>query len=294
MSVEDREFLKVQNIVRRSQALILNVKLLGADTSRAKELLDNARSALEKNDLNSAIEYAKQSMVEVMELKKQVKSGAKPTAPMPPRVEPAGAEPEPEIEAEATPVETPPPTPPPTPADSTNGPTEPETAPEDEASEDKYIDQFEVGFGHLIEETRANKCFTIFSNLCKSEKPGLCICRVNPAIIRRRIEPGENIKILWLTDRESNKEPTISPALESMIYVVEEFIDQNQEGIILLDGLEYLISNNNFNPVLRFLRRLVDRISETSSILLIGVSPKAIQELELKLLERELTPIFIS
>ena len=63
--------------------------------------------------------------------------------------------------------------------------------------------------------------------------------------------------------------------------------------MLLLDGLEYLISNNAFNPVLRFLRRLIDKISETESILLISVSPKAINEQELKLLEREMKPLKI-
>jgi two-component system cell cycle response regulator len=100
--------------------------------------------------------------------------------------------------------------------------------------------------------------------------------------------------MLWLTDRESSKEPTISPSLESMIYVVEEFIDKNEQPVILLDGMEYLISNNSFNPVLRFIRRLIDKISETNTILIIGVSPKAINEQELKLLERELNPVVLN
>ena len=95
----------------------------------------------------------------------------------------------------------------------------------------------------------------------------------------------------WLTDRDSNKETTISPSLENMIYVAEEFIDKSNEAVLLLDGLEYLISNNSFNPVLRFIRRLIDKISESNSILLISVSPKAINEQELKLLEREMRPI---
>ena len=74
----------------------------------------------------------------------------------------------------------------------------------------------------------------------------------------------------------------------------EEFIDKNEQAVILLDGIEYLISNNGFNPVLRFIRRLIDKISETSTILLIGVSSKAMNEQELKLLEREMNPIIVS
>jgi hypothetical protein len=80
--VDDQtRYNQVQNIIRRSQTLILNVKLLGADTSNAKKLLDNAKKAMDQEDYNSAIEYAKKSMVEVMALKKQVKAeGTSPIA----------------------------------------------------------------------------------------------------------------------------------------------------------------------------------------------------------------------
>ena len=73
-----------------------------------------------------------------------------------------------------------------------------------------------------------------------------------------------------------------------------EPINKYEKAVILLDGIEYLISNNGFNPVLRFIRRLIDKISETDTILLIGVSAKAMNEQELKLLERELNPVILS
>ena len=60
----------------------------------------------------------------------------------------------------------------------------------------------------------------------------------------------------------------------------------------MFDFNKIILINNIFNLILRFLRRLIDKISETESILLIGVSPRAINEQELKLLERELNPVF--
>lgn len=278
---------QVQNIIRRSQTLILNIKLLGADTTQAKQLLDTAKTALDDGDFETAIEYAKKSMVEVMELKKQVKPGGEIT-PAP--------EPTPEQKTKKEP--TPKPTEPKKDVEPESETTEPEVEPEvpEPTQADADLpgkEQFENGFSYLIEENRADMCFKVFSDLASSKHEGLCICRTNPNIIRRKYNLKDNTTMLWLTDRESSKESTISPSLESMIYVAEEFIDKNDQGIILLDGLEYLISNNSFNPVLRFIRRLIDKISETSSILIIGGSPKAINEQELKLLERELNPIII-
>jgi archaellum biogenesis ATPase FlaH len=96
---------------------------------------------------------------------------------------------------------------------------------------------------------------------------------------------------MWLTDQESDKETVVSPSLEGIIYIIEEFLSREKNSVLLLDGMEYLIGNNGFNPVLRFLRRLIDKISETQTILIITISPATVDERELKLLERELEPI---
>ena len=284
MTKDQVKYGQVQNIIRRSHALILNVKLLGADTTKAKELLDTAKTALEKDDYDSSIEYAKKSMVEVMTLKKQVKSGVAaasgPTPPSEPTMKTESVESEPKAPlASAAPVKD-------------NKPPASVSA-KGKESEVPGTGDFDPGFSYIIEENRADSCFTVFSNLAISEFEGLCICRTNPMIIRKKYDFTEKITTLWLTDRESSKEATISPSLESMIYVAEEFIDKNEKAVILLDGLEYLISNNSFNPVLRFIRRLIDKISETNSILLIGASSKAINEQELRLLERELNPVML-
>lgn len=297
MTDSDARYDQVNNIIRRSQALILNIKLLGADTTEAKELLTTAKNALEKKDFETAIEFAKKSMVEVMELKKQIKSGAKkPAASKKKKGKAAEVEAEVEEAAEAEKEEAKPgETPETTPEPEETQPPEPEAQiSAAKLAELESPDNYEVGFSYLIEENRADYCFKVFSKLLESNENGLCICRINPTIIRRKYNFSEDITMLWLTDRESSKEATISPSLESMIYVAEEFIDKNEKALILLDGIEYLISNNGFNPVLRFIRRLIDKISETDTILLIGVGSRAMNEQELKLLERELNPVIFN
>jgi hypothetical protein len=343
MSEDEIRKRQVQNIISRSQSLLLNVKILGADISIAKDALDLAREAFKNNDYDDAIEHAKLSMIEIMRLKRHHEaekftpddlegmkkeelikkcellglntSGNKTelkdslldylelkesdTAPE------ASPAPEPVSDGDAE-IEMPlakavdlddhhisd--------SDSLFGSEDDDEDDNDDDDNDNVIkfqsgpgeDSFEKGFSYLIEEDRAHFCFQILSKLVKNNFLGLCICRSNPNKIKENFGL-ENTSMYWLTDRESNKETTISPSLENMIYVAEEFIDRSDEAVLLLDGLEYLISNNAFNPVLRFLRRLIDKISETESILLISVSPKAINEQELKLLEREMKPLKI-
>jgi hypothetical protein len=60
---------------------------------------------------------------------------------------------------------------------------------------------------------------------------------------------------------------------------------------LILDGIEYLVSSNSFDPVLRFIRSLIDEVSETQSVFLITVGPYTLKPQELKILEREMEKI---
>ncbi|HQQ25001.1 MAG TPA: DUF835 domain-containing protein, partial [Methanomassiliicoccales archaeon] len=62
----------------------------------------------------------------------------------------------------------------------------------------------------------------------------------------------------------------------------------NSRAVVLLSGLEYLISQNNFLKVLKLLQLLNDNVSMTGSMLIIPVVPEALNPQDVKMLEREL------
>jgi len=69
--------------------------------------------------------------------------------------------------------------------------------------------------------------------------------------------------------------------------VIQKFIeDNNGEGAILLDGLEYLIINNGFLQTLMFVEHVNEFVMQRRAIVLIPVSPDTMEEKELALLER--------
>lgn len=146
------------------------------------------------------------------------------------------------------------------------------------------------GFSYIIKEDKPKACFETMSEGTKAGYNGLCITRTHPKQIREKFALG-NININWLTDRKSSEETTLSPALENIAYLIEGFVKKNDKCIVLIDGLEYLISVNKFNPVLAFVRRIVDFVSEREAIIMIPISPLTIGEQELKTLEREMEPI---
>jgi two-component system cell cycle response regulator len=100
----------------------------------------------------------------------------------------------------------------------------------------------------------------------------------------------ENTVIYWLATRTG--EGVISPTnLGILTHTMIKFVEDNENGVILLDGLEYLVSNNDFNKVLRVIDQLNDHISQSSSRLILPVDPRVFEPRELALLERNMEKI---
>ena len=68
----------------------------------------------------------------------------------------------------------------------------------------------------------------------------------------------------------------------------KDFTRNNPSGVVAIDGIEYLITHNNFQAVIKFLHGLNDFISVGQFCLLISVNPDAFEPQEMKLIERDL------
>ncbi len=140
---------------------------------------------------------------------------------------------------------------------------------------------------YLVEEERPEKAFGLFGEYVKQGFVGLAITRTNPVRVREAHDLGA-AQVLWLTDRDSGEGERVAPVLEKIIYKIEELLNQGGNGIILLDGVEYLISANNFESVLKFLRHLIDDVSESKSVFMMSLTPGTLGEKEQKILKREM------
>ncbi len=151
----------------------------------------------------------------------------------------------------------------------------------------------ELGRTYLYEEDKPLNSFQVFFNTVSDEVNGLLITRTNPSVLKKTFpDMHHNIKIYWLTDIEST-EPSIDPTeIEQLDATITGFVNSslknNTESIILLDGMEYIISRNSFNQTLQLIHHIKDFVSMYNTLLIIPVSPNAIDIKELKQLEREL------
>ena len=164
-------------------------------------------------------------------------------------------------------------------------PQEGEMGTEAEALRPSAPVDLEKGVCYLVKEKKPQLSFRLFEILVGQKVPGLCITRQFPERVRR--ERGlADVRIMWLshTPGEDYHNPT---AIGTLAKVIQKFIeDNNGEGVILLDGLEYLMINNGFLQTLMFVEHVNEFVMQRRSIVLMPVSPETMEEKDLALLER--------
>ncbi|WP_048150034.1 DUF835 domain-containing protein [Thermococcus sp. AM4] len=99
------------------------------------------------------------------------------------------------------------------------------------------------------------------------------------------------IPTLWITKvgGENRIEPTRLAPL--MHYLIER---TDESTAVILEGVEYLILENGFETVFKFLTSLKDNVLSKKALLVLILDPRTFDERELKLLEREFSWLNVS
>jgi len=145
---------------------------------------------------------------------------------------------------------------------------------------------FKQGKCYLLVEEKPDTCFKLFNKLIEYGVKGMLISRIHPSQIQEEYNVKE-IPTIWLTQvREENCiEPT---NITQLSIAVKGFAENDVEGVILLEGLEYLIAQNGFGVVLRFVQTMADMVMISKCRLIISFDAQTLGEVELHQLEREL------
>ncbi|MBN1678310.1 MAG: DUF835 domain-containing protein [Candidatus Thermoplasmatota archaeon] len=151
------------------------------------------------------------------------------------------------------------------------------------------------GRSYVVQEAPPDISFDAFVNIVSTagadgrRAVGLAISRQHPGLIRDKYGL-EKTPIYWLATRAG--EGVMAPTnLGIMTNTIVQFIRENDNGIVLLDGIEYLVVNNDFAKVLRSIDQINDHIVQSHAVMVIPVDPRAFDPKELALLERNMEKI---
>lgn len=142
---------------------------------------------------------------------------------------------------------------------------------------------------YLIEERRPKASYELFDQALASGYSGLVVTRDFPKKLLSEKELG-TCKVLWLTNLvgEGRINPT---AIGILMGQIRNFIENQSRTVVVLDGMEYLVSLNTYDRMLQFMHQLRDIVVTNESIMLVPVDPRTMSQREIAMLERSMEPI---
>ncbi len=143
------------------------------------------------------------------------------------------------------------------------------------------------GTTYLLEEPKPVLAFRLLELTTASGWTTFCVTRQLPERVRQEHDLGTT-PCLWLSEVPGEGHHS-GKALAGLAKHVVDFLGVPAgRRLVLLDGLEYLIENNGFDAVLDLVEHLNEFIMTRRAVLLIPVSPKALDVQQVAKLERDL------
>jgi hypothetical protein len=141
------------------------------------------------------------------------------------------------------------------------------------------------GRAYLFEFASPDRMFESVAQEMAGGMSAFIIARTHPDQIRARYQMMQT-PIIWLA--QTPGPDRVDPSnVQMLTHVTMEFVRKGQ-SVIAMEGLEYLMLNNDLNKVLRFLSQLRDEVIVEGSILLVSIDPRTLTERQRAILEREL------
>ncbi len=141
------------------------------------------------------------------------------------------------------------------------------------------------GWTYLVEESKPDYSFELFVNLIEHGSPGLCISRMHPNMLREKYELRD-AKIYWLG--KVSGEDALNPAdVGVIVHTIKKFLDENEEGAVLLHGIGNIITNTSFTVMVKVLDDLCETVMLKNARMIIPVNPAAYDRKEMALLTRD-------
>jgi hypothetical protein len=153
---------------------------------------------------------------------------------------------------------------------------------------EKPIIAFEYGNNYFVNENEPNRTVAILNEFCQHNIPGLIITRTPTKKVEKKWGISNSI-IYWLCSQPGSG--NLPPIVGKISHTIIEFIKQNQPSLIFLDGLEFLINNNDFSKTLHLMDNLKEMVAINDSIFIIPMSSAMFSEKEMALLSKNFIEI---
>ncbi len=136
----------------------------------------------------------------------------------------------------------------------------------------------------IVKSRRVEEALELVEQFASPDSCLLTITRVFPEKLSLPLSFGY-VEYFWLTNMVGERR--ISPAsLGRIVSIVKSVADSGKKAVIFIEGVEYLVLENDFNTVLRTLNQVCDIAINSSSKVFISVDPVALSQRDIAMMER--------
>lgn len=151
-------------------------------------------------------------------------------------------------------------------------------------------EDWEFGNGYLLKCKSSEYAFNILKDLiAKPDRNAICVTREHPDKVNKKY--GLDITEIWWLSTSTEKFSVTPSNVSKIARIINDYVKTNENSVVLLDGLEYLISNNDFPKALRLIESIHETIVRNNAILIVPVNPLVIDEKNVQKLEHELDEV---
>lgn len=150
------------------------------------------------------------------------------------------------------------------------------------------MEALEAGTNYLLFENKAKMAFELFAQLLDDDSNGLCITTTFPQKVTKK-HNLKNAEMKWLSETSTDEEETINPKRLDfeVTRLISHYFKDLDNSVVLLDGLEYLLLENGFSKVIKFVKKINDISSLTTSTFIVVINKGSLKTEEMTMLQRE-------
>ncbi len=140
---------------------------------------------------------------------------------------------------------------------------------------------------YLIREARGERVFALLGELTARSARPLCISRTHPKELAAF--GVDAAACVWLTRQTEKGVACASPSdLVGLTTAIHRHLEGGNAAVVI-EGLEYLVSQNGFAAILRFAQAIHEKVVVRDSYLLMSANPEAFKEADYRQLAQAVT-----
>jgi len=144
--------------------------------------------------------------------------------------------------------------------------------------------KLENGSSYLVKDEEKNKVLNSFRSLTAEGYKGIVVTREYPQSFRQAFSDCD---ILWMTSSKSIDFPTASDKASIMEWLKNK-IQEHGKSVVFFDRLDYLLTLEGFEGVIKTIYSINDSIMKTNNIAFVYADSSFVTEQQMKLLSLEL------